>query len=87
LSQLLILQLQLDFMDLQFLQEPLRVGSCFDARPFFRLPTQPGFSKATQLADARRDVGSLFYFSVSPSAPAAFRIVSRLDLRTGVLAS
>jgi hypothetical protein len=87
LPQLLILQLQLDPMDLKFLQKPLRVGSFFNSRPFFRLLAQPRFSKAAQLADTRGGVGLLFYFPSSPSAPGAFRIVSPLGLERGTLAS
>jgi hypothetical protein len=74
-------------MYLQFLQKPLRVGFCFDSRPFIRLLMQPNFGKAAQFADARRGVGSLFYLPVSPSAPGAFRVGSALDLRRGTLAS
>jgi hypothetical protein len=53
LSQLLILQLQLDLMDSQFLQKPLCVGSCIDPHPFIRLLTQPRFGNASKFVDAR----------------------------------
>ncbi len=87
LSQFLILQLQLDLMDLQFLQEALRVGPCFDSPPFFRLPTQPRFSEPAQLAGGFGGVGGLFYLLVSPAAPGAVRIVSTFALRRGAFGS
>jgi hypothetical protein len=57
MPELLILQLQFDLVDLQFLQKALRVGSGLDSRPFLRLLTQPEFGKTAQFAVSRVDIG------------------------------